>query len=206
METMSLWIAQYGYFAIFTLLLLGIVGLPIPDEWLLTFTGYLIFRDDLSLWPAFTAAVLGSMCGITISFGLGRSAGLFVMRHYGRVFRVTQKDLDRVHLWFDRFGKWLLVGGYFIPGVRHVTAVVAGTSKMEFPLFALFAYLGALIWSSIYIVIGYFFAEQWTFILHRIEKNLAFCGWILFAAALILVFRWYWKRRQENGSLENIEQ
>lgn len=201
-----MWIAQYGYFAIFTLLLLGIVGLPIPDEWLLTFTGYLIFRDDLSLWPAFTAAVLGSMCGITISFGLGRSAGLFVMRHYGRVFRVTQKDLDRVHLWFDRFGKWLLVGGYFIPGVRHVTAVVAGTSKMEFPLFALFAYLGALIWSSIYIVIGYFFAEQWTFILHRIEKNLAFCGWILFAAVLILVFRWYWKRRQENGSLENIEQ
>jgi membrane protein DedA with SNARE-associated domain len=41
------WIAQYGYLAIFSLLVLGIVGLPVPDETLLTFTGYLVFRGHL---------------------------------------------------------------------------------------------------------------------------------------------------------------
>src|ERR1035438_7205085 len=50
------WIAQYGYLAIFSLLVLGIVGLPVPDETLLTFTGYLVFRGHLWLPLAFLSA------------------------------------------------------------------------------------------------------------------------------------------------------
>ena len=41
------WITQYGYLAIFGGLVFGIVGLPVPDETLLTFTGYLIFKGHL---------------------------------------------------------------------------------------------------------------------------------------------------------------
>ena len=161
METIAPWIAHYGYFAIFFLLLLGIVGLPFPDEWLLTFTGYLVFKEHLNLWPACAVAAAGSMCGITVSYGLGRSAGLFVMHHWGRLFRVTQRDLDRVHTWFERFGRWMLLIGYFIPGVRHLTAIVAGTSKMEYLHFSFYAYTGALLWSGTFIAIGYFLGERW---------------------------------------------
>jgi membrane protein DedA with SNARE-associated domain len=41
------WLTQYGYLALFSLLVLGIVGLPVPDETLLTFTGYLIYEWHL---------------------------------------------------------------------------------------------------------------------------------------------------------------
>ncbi len=58
-------ISRYGYAAIIVLLMLGIVGLPIPDEALLTLTGYLIFRGTLHTIPAYLAALLGSGCGIT---------------------------------------------------------------------------------------------------------------------------------------------
>ena len=201
METITPWIVHYGYFAIFLLLVLGIVGLPVPDEWLLTFTGYLIFRNDLSLLPAFTAAALGSMCGITVSYGLGRSAGLFVIHHYGRLFRVTQKDLDRVHTWFERFGKWMLLAGYFIPGVRHLTAIVAGTSKMEYPLFAFFAYSGALIWSAVFIGLGYGLGEGWKYVLPRIETHSRQFAWILLAGILIYLLRWYVRKKSsKNGT------
>jgi membrane protein DedA with SNARE-associated domain len=44
MSTIVYWIAHYGYLALFGLLMLGIVGLPVPDETLLTFAGYLVFR------------------------------------------------------------------------------------------------------------------------------------------------------------------
>jgi membrane protein DedA with SNARE-associated domain len=195
METIAPWIAHYGYFAIFFLLVLGIVGLPVPDEWLLTFTGYLVYRNDLSLGPAFAAASLGSMCGITVSYGLGRSAGLFVIRRYGRLFRIAPQDLDRVHAWFDRFGKWLLFVGYFIPGVRHLTAIVAGTSKMEYPLFALFAYSGALLWAAVFITLGYRFGGEWTYVLHNIQKHTALCAWIVFAVILVYLLRWFRKKK-----------
>jgi len=45
-------IGRYGYLAIFLLLLLGIVGLPVPDETLLLFVGYLSFKGDLRLGAA----------------------------------------------------------------------------------------------------------------------------------------------------------
>jgi membrane protein DedA with SNARE-associated domain len=69
MEHAFQWITTYGYVAIFGLLILGIVGLPVPDEALLTFVGYLSFKGELHLGGAVLAAILGTSCGITISYG-----------------------------------------------------------------------------------------------------------------------------------------
>jgi len=199
MEAIASWIAHYGYIAIFLLLVLGIIGLPVPDEWLLTFAGYLVYKNNLHFWPAFAAAALGSMCGITVSYGLGRSLGLFLIRHYGRLFRISQKDLDRVHTWFDRFGTWTLLIGYYVPGVRHFTAVVAGTSKMEFHLFALFAYSGALLWTTTFVVLGYGFGEQWSQVLQQVQKHLAVGALVALVFIVTFGIRWYGKKRKTNG-------
>jgi membrane protein DedA with SNARE-associated domain len=51
--------------------------------------------------------------------------------------------------------------GYFVPGVRHVIAIVAGSSGLEYRTFALFAYAGALFWTGIFITAGYYLGEQW---------------------------------------------
>jgi len=88
-ETIGNLIAHYGYAAIFALLVLGIVGLPVPDETLLTFTGYLVFRGQLKPVPAFLAAMLGSGCGITISYLLGRVFGAPLIHRYGRYIHLT---------------------------------------------------------------------------------------------------------------------
>jgi membrane protein DedA with SNARE-associated domain len=200
MEAIALWIAHYGYAAIFFLLVLGIVGLPVPDEWLLTFAGYLVYKGHLNLWPAFAVAACGSMCGITVSYSLGRSLGLFVVHRYGRLFRISQEDLDRVHVWFDRFGAWTLLVGYFVPGVRHFTAVVAGASKMQFRLFSIFAYAGALIWAATFMGLGYSFGEKWADVFKQVQKHLTISAWIAFALIVIFLIRWYAKRRTANGN------
>jgi membrane protein DedA with SNARE-associated domain len=185
METIAYWVAHYGYTAIFFLLLLGIVGLPVPDEWLLALAGYLVFKHHLSLVPAFASAALGSMCGITVSYGLGRSMGLYALHHYGRLFRITPEGIAKTHAQYDRFGTWLLLFGYFIPGVRHFTAVVAGTLRLRFTHFSLFAYSGALIWSAVFIGIGYFFGDQWSEVLRQIQQHLTVIAWLALALVLI---------------------
>jgi len=199
MEAIAQWVAHYGYAAIFFLLVLGIVGLPVPDEWLLTFAGYLVFKKNLSLFPTFVAAVLGSACGISVSYGLGRSLGLFLVHHYGRLLHIKPKDIDRVHAWFDRFGKWTLLVGYFIPGVRHLTAIVAGTSKLHPALFAAFAYSGALIWAATFISVGYYFGDQWSLVLRQVQRNLTTFTWIaLISIVVYLTWRYRRKRIQQN--------
>jgi membrane protein DedA with SNARE-associated domain len=196
METIGHWIHLYGYAGIFFLLFLGIVGLPVPDETLLTLVGYLIFKHELKLAPAYATAVLGSACGITVSYGLGRSLGLFLVHHYGRIFRITPEEMDRVHAWFDRFGTWTLLFGYFVPGVRHLTAVVAGTSKLHPLHFAVFAYSGALIWAATFIGLGFYFGDQWTQVLEHVQHHLITATLMAFGLIAIYLIRRYLIKRK----------
>ena len=161
MENIFQWVIEYGYFALFILLVLGLFGLPVPDEVLLTFSGFLVFQGVFQPFPAYWVAFLGSICGITISFGLGRWVGTAVIKRFGARINITTEKMKRVHIWFETYGKWTLFFGYFIPGFRHVTAMVAGASKLEYPVFALFAYSGGLIWSSLYVSIGFFLGHEW---------------------------------------------
>lgn len=184
------WLIRYGYAGVFLGLVLGVVGLPIPDETLLTLSGYLAFRGDFRLLPTCAVGFFGSACGITISYLLGRVVGLRLDGRLGRLLHLDRRALERVHIWFARGGKWLLLVGYFIPGVRHLTAIVAGSSKLEAPVFALFAYSGALLWSLTFISIGYRFGGEWRRVFHAISDHrlpvLAVAG-----AALIVWFAFH---------------
>jgi membrane protein DedA with SNARE-associated domain len=99
---------------------------------------------------------------MTLNYVLGRTAGLYLVRKFGSRVNVTQEKIDRMHDWFERRGKWGLLFGYFLPGVRHLTAFAAGTSKMTSRAFAIFAYSGAVVWSSTFISLGYFLEEHWS--------------------------------------------
>jgi len=164
-ETLLHWVAQHGYTGLFSLLVLGIVGLPVPDEWLLTLSGFFVFKRTFQFVPTVTAAFLGSTCGITISYILGRTLGTFVLVKYGSILHITHENVERVHGWFRRIGRWTLTFGYFIPGVRHLTAYVAGATELEFPIFTLFAYLGGFIWTLSFISLGYYVGDKWESIL-----------------------------------------
>jgi len=190
------WVSTYGYAAIFSLLVLGIVGLPVPDEFLLTGCGFLVYQGNLHLAPTVASALGGSMCGISCSYLIGRTVGWkFLHSRVGRLLRVRDEHIYRVHTWFDRVGHWALLIGYFIRGVRHFTAIVAGTSKLEYRSFAAFAYAGALCWVSTFVFIGYHFGKRWEMILAAVEHNLklvSIVGGVLIAAYLAYL---YWKRR-----------
>ena len=195
------WISVYGYLGVFGLLMLGIVGLPIPDETLLVFSGYLIFRGTLHPMGVFAAAVSGSACGISISYLLGRLLGLRIVSHYGRFFGVTDQRLKRVHDWLAGFGHWTLVFGYFVPGVRHFTAIIAGVSGLEMVPFMLFAYLGALVWVTTFLSIGYFFGDNWSRVPEIIHQHLvlASCAVGAVIASYLLARRFVSNRRIMNS-------
>jgi membrane protein DedA with SNARE-associated domain len=68
------WVTRHGYAGLFSALVLGIVGVPVPDEMMLTFAGSLAARGLLDLGGVMAAALAGSASGITASFFLGRVA------------------------------------------------------------------------------------------------------------------------------------
>ena len=184
METFQIWISHYGYIGIFSLLMLGIIGLPVPDETLLTLSGYLVFRGELKLVPTFFAAYLGSIAGISISYAIGSTFGRHFLVKYGHFIHITEARLQKAHNWFEKIGRWSLMVGYFIPGVRHVVAILAGTSELAMWEFALFAYTGGFIWTSTFLSIGYFFGNHWRKVLNTVNHHIILATII----AIIILF------------------
>jgi membrane protein DedA with SNARE-associated domain len=179
------WIAHYGYGAIFGALMLGILGLPVPDETLLMFTGYLVYKAELRFVPALVAAFLGSICGITVSYTLGRTLGLYLVQRLGHFLHIDAEKLERVNAWYDRKGKYALLFGYFVPGVRHLAAYVAGSSQLPLTIFAPFAYTGGFLWTSTLITVGYFLGDEWSRVSDDIHRYLVIGASLVFLCLLV---------------------
>ncbi len=183
---LSVWLMNYGSFALFFLLGMGIFGLPVPEETLMVLAGMLMNTKDLAIAPAIIAAYLGTICGITISYLLGRTAGYSIIHKYGKWLHIKSQSIHQPHHWFTHFSKWALLIGYLIPGLRHFTGIFAGSAAMHFKEFALFAYSGAFLWVSLYLSIGYFWG-QWFFSYAIFFQNVEM-AMDLFTIALILIF------------------
>ncbi len=189
LDTMSFWLVNYGSITLFVLLALGIIALPVPEETLLTITGVLIYKGLLSIPITVVAALAGSMCGITVSYLIGKNIGSHILHKYGQKIGITEKRLQEAHQWFEKYGKWSLFVGYFIPGVRHFTGLSAGATELEYKHFALFAYTGALLWVCTFLSIGYFFGDYWMSVLNFLEESLF--NFVLGAALIVLLFLLY---------------
>jgi membrane protein DedA with SNARE-associated domain len=191
-EQIQIWITHYGYAAIFCLLALGIVGLPVPDETLLTLTGFLIFKGSLHPIPAYLSALGGTVVGISISYGIGNVGGTRVLRRFGQQLHIGADRVQRVQTWFDKRGKWTLLVGYFVPGVRHIVALVAGSTGLPYAPFAQYSYAGAVLWSASFVAAGYYFGEGWA----SFPQLMRFAGLSFLVLAVFATFAYGLYRRR----------
>lgn len=184
MEPLTDWIVQYGYVGLTALLMLGIVGLPVPDETLLVFSGFLVHEGKLRVLPTFLAALAGAVSGITTSYLLGRVLGRPVVERYGRFIHLTEARLARVEAWFERYGEWVLPAGYFIPGVRHFSALAVGIAGLPYRRFALFAYTGACFWVALFLTLGFLVGDHWQAVMGMVHR---YTGVAIAVAAVLIV-------------------
>lgn len=174
---------EYGSIVLFVLLALGIIILPIPDETLLVFAGALMAKGILIVPFTVFAAATGSVLGISISYFLGRSGGTWLIQKYGGAIGITTEKMQKAHDWFEKYGKWTLTFGYFLPGVRHFTGLTAGVSNLQYPQFALFAYSGAILWVTIFLSLGYYFGN----ICFEFLEKLGFTTVLVIGVAMLIV-------------------
>lgn len=187
------WLKDYGSLVIFGFLATGIIGLPLPQETLMIASGILMQQGNLYIAPTILVSYAGAICGITISYLIGAKAGYYFIKKFGSRFGLTDEKMEKMHNWFERYGKWTLFFGYFIPGIRHFTGLFAGLGRLKYYEFAIFAYSGAIIWATIFLGVGYFFGQYWITVLKYLEKysTIAISVSVIAVAAYVvfLIFR-----------------
>ncbi|OMF24842.1 alkaline phosphatase [Paenibacillus sp. FSL H8-0548] len=146
-------IEEIGYFALFLVLCLGLIGLPIPNEAVVMTGGALAESGVLSPLPAFIMTFLGICSAMTFGYSIGRFAGSKLSNWFSSKKNISRFVAKSEQL-SDQYGGYAISLSLCLPFLRHVTPYVMGMNRMPYKRFVMFAYPSALIWTLIYFIIG----------------------------------------------------
>jgi membrane protein DedA with SNARE-associated domain len=146
----------YGYPALGLTLLLGAIGLPLPDGLATTIAGSLAAQGRMNWIWAGLIAVIASILGDAVGYGVGRILGREVLERHGRWFGYTPARRVRVQLLFDQWGSLtVFITRTFVSYLSSVASLLAGMSRYRLSKFFAIAVVGRVMWTSAYLGLGY---------------------------------------------------
>jgi membrane protein DedA with SNARE-associated domain len=150
-------IDTYGYFALFVLVGVESLGVPLPGETALILAGtYAGTTHRLSPWVIFVVAAAAAIIGDNIGYWIGDKGGYRLARAHGRRIRLDERKLKIARYLFDRHGVNVVFFGRFVSILRTYAAFLAGTSKMRYRKFLPANAAGGIVWSAVYTTVAYF--------------------------------------------------
>jgi len=173
---MGLFVA-YGYWIVFTAILLDNAGLPIPGELLLLAFGAVAKAGHLDPLLGLAVAATAALVGDSLGYGIGRLAGPRVLARAGRSPRFTP-------------GGPSVVFGRFVVGARVLLAPMAGLTRMPFRRFLAFDAAGCLVWAGLFILVGYVSGVT----LETMQQGLHVAGRTVQGALLLAAAAWVTSR------------
>lgn len=197
-------IETVGHIALFLVLCLGLIGLPIPNEAVALTGGALSYAAVLHPSLAFLMLWLGICSSMSFNFSIGRFTNSKLNKWFTK--RQTEKEskfIERATAIIDKYGPFAIPISQFFPFLRHATPYLMGVNSMKFIRFIIFAYPTAFIWTLLYFTIGYFVGDRIPEIIQLINKyeTIVFTALLLALTAFVLYkFRHYLKRKKTNDS------
>ena len=199
MPQVSQFIEAWGYIAISVIVILGNLGVPIPEETALTVAGYLVWQGHLKFLPVVIVGLVSAVVGDNIGFVLGRRYGRRALAHWGRL---RPDRLARMQRFVLRYGMLAVFIARFVAGLRFMAGPLAGSSGMGFLRFFVANVLGAVVYVPVIVgagyAVGYGLGDriEWLRRVAGDAERLVWLGVILAAAAIWLVLR----RRRPSAS------
>lgn len=152
-------LSHYGYGLIFVGVLLENTGLPLPGETITLTGGFLAGNQELDYWRVLASAILGAILGDNLGYWLGIWGGWPLLMRVGRLFQISEAQLEQAR---DRFrrnaGKAVLLGR-FLTLLRILAGPLAGISGMPYFHFLLFNILGAAAWGTTMVTLAFFWGQ-----------------------------------------------
>ncbi|MGG1847713.1 DedA family protein [Bacillus wiedmannii] len=181
------YIEQYGYWALFFCLWLGIIGMPIPDEMIVMSGGFVSSLGILSVIPAFLLTYLGVVSGLSLGYILGKIFGKKVLDKLMK--KKKAKYLLKSQQIVEKYGHYALVISYFIPVVRHIVPYLVGMNNMSFKMYALYSYTTGFVWTLVYFVLGSIFGKHIEMIATLVtEYGIYFGGIVIIVSSISYVY------------------
>lgn len=151
---------DYGYIVVFVWVLLDQLGLPIPAIPLMLAAGALAGAGHLSIYLVILVAVVGAVPMDLMWYYLGKARGGKMLSVLCAISLEPDYCVRNTEAMFNRLGPYSLIVAKFLPGLQTLAPPMAGLTGMSMGRFILLDTLGALLWSSLFAVIGFAFHRR----------------------------------------------
>ncbi|MGJ0106058.1 DedA family protein [Neisseria meningitidis] len=187
---------EYGYAAVFFVLVICGFGVPIPEDLTLVTGGVISGMGYTNPHMMFAVGMLGVLVGDGVMFAAGRIWGQKILRFKPIARIMTPKRYAQVQEKFDKYGNQVLFVARFLPGLRTAVFVTAGISrKVSYLRFIIMDGLAALISVPVWIYLGEYGAHNIDWLMAKMHSLQSGILVILGIGAAVVAWIW-WKKRQ----------
>ena len=197
---MTDWLSRWSYLGIILCVFIGNLGIPVPEELVLLAAGFLAGRHVLELGTLYMVAILSAVAGDSCGFLVGRTGGRRLFVWLSQKSSLLRKRYKHLRAFFRVHGNKAVFLGRFIMGVRFMAGPMAGAAGMGFWGFLGWNLLGACIWCTVVITVGYFVGNQLDWVAHVARKG---SEWMAATALLAVVAIWlFWRNVHRRSDLQ----
>ncbi|MCH8033364.1 MAG: DedA family protein [Bacteroidetes bacterium] len=168
---------------------------PLPSDLVVVLGGSLVSTGVISFIPALLLTTIGSVVGFMILFYFGSTVDRKVV-HSGKYKYIPVNAIEKVELWFKKYGYYVIIANRFLPGTRSVISFFAGMSMMDAKKTIVLAVISAFVWNAIIIYLGYIFGNN----VSVVDKYLSTYSNIAIAltvvVVIIFVMKFYLSRKK----------
>lgn len=132
---------------------------PSPSDVLLVVGGTLIGTGAINFILALAFATIGSITGFMLMFYIGSTVDKKVI-HSGRFKYIPLNTIEKVEIWFRKYGYFVIVANRFMPGTRAIISFFAGISNLDPKRTIILCFVSALLWNAILLYIGFVFGDN----------------------------------------------
>jgi membrane protein DedA with SNARE-associated domain/membrane-associated phospholipid phosphatase len=167
------------------------IGLVAPGETALLLGGLVAGQGQIDVLTMIAIVWFAAVAGDLTSFALGRRLGRKFLVKHGPKVQITEERLRHVEAFFDRHGGKAILIGRFVGLVRAIAPFLAGSSGMPLRRFVPYDVIGAGLWGSTFVVVGYLFWQSFSQVVDYAKKGaLALATVIVLVVAIVAAVRW----------------
>jgi membrane protein DedA with SNARE-associated domain len=159
-QWISEFLSEYLYAGVFLAAILETIIPPIPTMAVFPTAGFIASQNGLNLFEVVLLGIIGGLgasIGSTVIYLIALKLGRAALLKYLKRVRVSEKKLERVEKWFEKYGDKAVLFGRMIPVFREMISIPAGLLKMNTKKFLLYTILGSCGWGITMVLVGYFF-------------------------------------------------
>jgi membrane protein DedA with SNARE-associated domain len=140
--------ANVGYAAVFALIAVETMGVPVPGETALVAAALLAHEGQMDIVVLVVIASAAAIIGDNIGFTIGRKGGRKLFLRPGPFHGQRLRVLELGEPFFAKHGPKAVFLGRWVSGLRIASAWLAGMNGMSWPVFLLWNALGGIVWAA----------------------------------------------------------